>query len=48
MPYVLRPVSDDTGKFIYLDVCFVYRLAKGQIEDMLGKDGVEEITFDLI
>lgn len=47
-PYILRPASDGPGKFILMGACFVYRLAKGQINDLIGQDGFEERTFDLI
>ena len=47
-PYIIRLVSDKPGKFILMGPCFVYYLASGQINDLMGQEGFEERTFDLI
>lgn len=46
MPYILRPAGD--GKFLFMGECYVSAIARGEVYDIAGTDGIEERVFNLI
>lgn len=48
MPMILRPANNGKGQYYLVGECYIYDIALGQAYDILGKEGVEERTFELI
>jgi hypothetical protein len=47
MPYILRPTGDG-DQYWFMGECYVSIIARGEVYDVIGQEGIEERVFDMV